>query len=419
MRWMIFVLAFLQDEQQLQLQSNNEEAAREAKIINANIDLLSDSDDKVRKIAQDYLILKGIKVIPFIEQRLRERKAHDLYQMIKTIELKATPEMPAAAANVDPALAKFADLASKIKPPERNAVDQVLLLKLSEAFSLITRGQLDAAEKIIIAIRTLDSGWKYNDWVIELHRYVQMKIIETKFMKPTAEPKTEVVTLGEPVEITVRLHNIHKQPLTISKYELAKPILFAEYRATAMEFDGSIEEHRDTKTFDMPDKIVIDPEKTWENAIRIDTKEFHPDKNLYREYSISMITTFVNFESAEEKGVRKLAFPTVTVKVIPAKYAGYVADPIKSLTELLGEQGAENDAKVQDVYIAVLLCKGDKDRVYRANELLIPLLDKNRTAEGFTVLIRLLEHLNDARIERSKEAWEKWWKEASAKPAKK
>lgn len=398
-------------------QSGGEDNGRDLKIINANIDLLSDQDDKVRKCAQDYLLSKGMKVIPFLEQRLRERKTYDLYEMIRTIEIKSVPDFQVPA-NVDPALAKFAELASKVRPPERHSIDQVLLLKLSEAYAMIARGQLDAAEKMLIAIRTLDSGWKYNDWVIELHRYVQMKILETKFMKPLAEPKAAVVTVGEPIEITLRLHNIHKAPLAVTKYELAKPLVLAEVRATALEFDGTAEETQDTKTFELPEKISIEPGESWENVIRIETKDFHPDKNLYREYAIAMITTPVQFESAEEKGIRKIAFPPVKVKVIPAKYAAYIPDPLKSLTDLLGDKGVADSIEVQDISMCVLLCKGDSDSVRRANELILPFLEKANNSGGFTAVIRLLEELNEIRLERTKEAWQRWWKESQAKPKK-
>jgi hypothetical protein len=412
-RWLILgMLAGLAQDRILDPQSNppgSEEAVREAKIIHANIDLLTDQDPKIRQVAQDYLLSKGPRVIPLLEQKLRESKTKDYYDMIRLIELKSVAEIPEVNGEADPALAKFSGLASRIKAPERGTIDQVLLLKLAEAYAHVSRGQLDAAERMLGAIRTLDSKWKYDEWVVELQRYVQRKIVEVRFMKPAAEPKSAVVKIGEPIEIVLRMGNIHDQPIKVVENKPAKAILLAEIRATAYDLNGASVEARNTSTFEMPAEISIEPGKEWSNTIQIETKDFLPKKELYREFVVDLVTTPVLFESAQERGVRRLPFPTVTVKVVPANHIDLAADPVGSLQRCIKE-GTDDQ-----VYMCVMLCKGDAARVRAANEQLIPLLDVAEFRVGLEPLFQLLSLLNDAAVERTREAWKRWWESQGKK----
>jgi hypothetical protein len=420
--WILALTAFVayashpQDEQPKPLKSDpeaapgqpSEESAKEALLLRSLADLLLEKDERVRRLAQQDLLKWGPKAIPVLEDRLRQKGSLPYYEMIRLIEAKHVPEVPNAPRADDPELQRFADLAPRIKPPPREVIDQYLLLKLYEAYARIARKDFEGAESVLRAIRTFDTGWKYSDWVVDLHNYAQMKVLEGRFLKPSAEPAKAIVVVGEPVDVVLKLQNISAQKIVITAGDLAAPILRSKVLSKAIDFNGAEQEDQDERLyFEFPKRVEIEPGQTWQSTVRFETKDFLPKAEVYREHTYHLFTTHLNIESGEGKLNRRLVFPTARVKAVPEAFKELGGDPMQSWTLMINGQN-DQLGTVKGLFICAHLLRDNPDWVDKALKQLVPLLEKATNSAGIDAAIRLLEVLTGQRQE-SREEWLKWW----------
>ncbi|HLG41978.1 MAG TPA: hypothetical protein VI643_01340, partial [Planctomycetota bacterium] len=351
----------------------------------------------------------GQKVKPLLVERLRQLKALEVYHFIEEVErnemipVGSAPELE----GIDPALKWYATIPKQLQPQSRKSADQYLLGKLYDAFRAAVRGEYDYSERILGAIQTLDPAWRDRE-VGELLRHVQSKIVEGRVLRPTATPAKPVVKLGDPIEVELKIANPFETSLTLGQNGVVKPVIHVQATAAFLHFSGEEEGAKYPELAPFPEKLVLDPGQAWTQTVKLPTASEH-NPALMRVYTIYFATSDIRIETKVGAMARKIHFPTVTVKVVPAKYEKYLADPLQSLAETMKGEGVDGGL-VEEVFICLLLLP-DGEQLWRGVARMMANFEKATESVCGTYLIPMLTRVTANRPGVTKDAWLKWWAE--------
>lgn len=388
--------------------------AEEKKIVEANLDLISDPDPRVRKVARRTLLSFGARIKPLLRKRLERLGATELVDLLDEIEreekVKVEP-VQGIPEDLDP---WFSSVPALVRPIPRRDADAYLLSRLQLALAAIAREEYDLAERMLAAIQLLDPSWMYADRVSELRRYAQRQILEGKVLKPVARPVRPAVPIGKPLEIHLTILNPFNHELTIQSQGSIVPAVHARVRVSILRHDGEQEAAEFPQVFEFPRKIVLPPGKSWSQTIRIDTKSEYQPK-LMRVYQVHLSTRLLKIEGRRSM-TRKILFPTVKAKVIPEKYEPYIADPLGSLERTMQAKGIDGGT-VNEVFICLMLLEGSEN-FWRGIARFMKVFEKTEQPILGQVLVPMLKQVTGVHLEPTKAPWLKWWSEKKAALAK-
>jgi hypothetical protein len=383
---------------------------KQLQIARDNIELLNHSDPQIRQAARRTLLEFGSKVRPLLLERLRQLKAMDVHSFLEELEKSESIPPPTAAEleGVDPELRWFVSIPKMIQPLPRRSADAYLLGKLYEAFRATVRGEYEAAERTLTAIRILDPAWSQADRVTELLRHAQARIVEGRVLRPTATVDRTAVKNGDPIKVELRIANPFDGTLTISQNGVVKPVVHAQVSVGILHFEGGEEGMHHPLVFPFPERVALDPGQAWTQTVTIETASDYKADRL-RIYTIHFATADVKIEAKGGPMVRKIHFPPVTAKAVPVKYARYLADPLQSLTDTMKGEGIDGGL-VEEVFLCLMLLP-DGEPLWRGVARVMAVVQSAPESVAARAGLSMLSRATGYRAGTSTDAWLKWWAE--------
>lgn len=383
---------------------------KQLQIVRDNIELLNHPDPQIQQVARKTLLEFGSKVKPLLLERLRQLKAMGVYSFLEELERSETIPPPTAAEleGVDPELRWFVSIPRMIQPLPRRSADAYLLGRLYEAFRAAVRGEYEAAERTLVAIRTLDPTWSQADRVTDLLRHVQARILEGRVLRPTATAERTVVKNGEPLKIELRIANPFDAPLAISQSGVVKPVVHAHVSVGIVHFEGGEEGLHHPLVFPFPERVSLDPGQAWSQTVTIETASDYK-ADLLRVYTIHFATADVKIETRGGPMVRKIHFPAVTAKAVPIKYAKYMADPLQSLEDTMKGKGIDGGL-VEEVFLCLMLLP-DGEPLWRGVARVMAVVQSAPESAAARAGLSMLARATGYRAGTTSEAWIRWWSE--------
>ncbi len=395
MRTWILFLALLQP------QDPKREEAYLKKVQRANqaIDWLLDSDEELRAAGRKTLLELGSDAVPFLEQKLTDKGVQEIYRILRELYQKESP--PERRWLVESDLPKTEELEKEAPEVPQDHVDKYVYSKLYETYLLARKGNYQKAMDIAGAILTLEPKSPYGDQLRKLRRYCDIRITQTTLCEAKAIPAKGIAVAGEKVDVTLRIQNLLKSPVTLSFGEEGQGFAIVEYAIRIPTPKGDVHEMSKSDETRFDREIVIAPGGAWEHKFLVDTGtglETGPDLQIY---TVQPWMQPRKIDLGTAATARRIVFEPAVLKVVPKKYEKDLKDPLEALGRYM-DKGTVNDVFV----MAMVLEKDDREK---GIELLIGALREAKRPEGRSFLCQLLTFVTEQKLGPDPRKWIDWW----------
>ena len=388
------------------LQQQDDEAAKKARRVDRAIEWLAEKDLEVREMGRKDLIAIGPDVVPILEKKVAEKGATELVQMLRHFD--KTPSIADAwvaekelkEIQVDE---EFRKAAGKISKSDG---EKYLYVKYQEAMAHVRQKHYQRAFDLANALIAFEPSSPNIGLFRTLRRHCEHMITQTSLIEAKIlQPKLWYVE-GEPIELTVRMKNIYRAPITMTwdkgtEKEPGGGLVVFDVDVTMKEFNGFSSNDQRHQELRFEDEVPVAPGAQWEKKITLDASTAIADPNQLRIVKVGGWTQPMRMATDGVNITRKIQFEPALVKVIPKKYAQYLDRPMESFEKAIAE------GTPREIHIASQLLEGpERDR---ATEMLIALLAKSNTVVSKTTAANLLTAHTGQSLGIDPKRWENWF----------
>ncbi|MBI3268547.1 MAG: hypothetical protein HYZ53_05950 [Planctomycetes bacterium] len=445
-----------------ELDAADEELLGRFRNISRLLERLDGPDEQAAREAFDELLSLGRPVVLSVQERLRERRALRLAELIADL-LKKYPDARGArrprtatgqpAGNADAAGAgrPVAEPNAAPRPPGDSAqggpdepspglspeelqkaraalgvekldeVDRFLEKRFLDANELAEHGQYDEAARTCEAILTLRPDTVLRSKIKTFKLACEDRKVQTNFVKATFVPDQEYYEAGETINLSVVLENLTPDPMEIALVTITPEREPAQSRrrgappppipvpkglfildVTYSEFEplGAVGSLSRRAFQEVDAKIALAPGARWSTRFSIPTSQDNPQLKVYRTYAIEGEFRSISIKAGKNSSPRPIAVEPLTVSVYPIKVGSILEDPIQALGHAL-DHGSPN----QLFLVSVLIPDAQRQM---ATELLMAALDRPEGVDHL-VLLSCLRQVTRQPIELEESAWRRWW----------
>lgn len=391
----------------------DEESAKKAEKIALAVGWVVNPDADVREMGRKTLVELGRDAIPAIERKLAEKQALDLVQVLRIID--RTP----GAADAWVAEKELRDIEADEqykKEAERlpkDSLDKLLYVKYQEAMAHVRHKNYQRAFDMANGLIALDPRSTHLDDYKRLRRHCENMITQTTLIEAKIlQPKVWFVE-GEAVELSVRMKNLWKAPVTLSwekgtEKEPGGGLLLLDVDVTLKDMAGasmSDQRHQDLR---FEEEVPIGPGAQWEKKFVLDTSTAVEDTKQIRTVTVGGWTQPAKVQTDGVNITRRIQFEPAVVRILPKRFEKFLDNPLHWLGKMI------DDGDPQQIYVCSQLLEGDdKDK---GAEKLINLLAKSNTLTSKTYAANILTALTGVSLGNDPRRWESWLRNKSLNP---
>jgi len=388
------------------LPQQEDEAAKKARRIDRAVGWLSNEDLEVREMGRKELVAIGPEVVPLLEKKVAEKGATELVQMLRHFD--KTPSIAEAWVaekelkdiEVDEEFRKAAGKLSK------SDGEKYLYVKYQEAMAHVRHKHYQRAFDLASALISFEPSSPNISLFRTLRRHCEHMITQTSLIEAKLfQPKIWYVE-GEPIELTARMKNIYKAPITMTweKGTAAEPgggLLVCDVDVTMKEFNGASSSDQRHQELRFEDEVPIAPGAQWEKKISLDASTAIADSNQLRIVKIGGWVQPMRIATDGVNITRKIQFEPALVKIIPKKYAHFLERPMEAFEKAVAE------GTPREIHISSQLLEGpDRER---ATGMLVALLAKSNTIVSKNTAANLLTAHTGQSFGIDPKRWENWY----------
>jgi len=391
-----------------------DEAARKAEKARQALGWLEDADPELRALGGEALRRMGMEAVPFLEARLAEKGASELARVLREILEASTAEDSRAVRLED--LDPPEDLMRQYSPPDRAAVERYVRARYAEAYRLVQKKQYQRAYDLAGALLVLEPRSASSEAVRKLRRYCDAMILQTSLLEAKIVQDRPAYAAGERIDLRMRIRNIHSRAVRIL-YNPG-PVDRPSGGRAVVQIEVRIPQERgDVTTLTASDMLDLEPEipiatgAQWERGFVLDTSAGREYADRLQIYVVNVWTIPDRIESEGVPMTRRIQFEPAVVKVVPAKYAGYLEDPAGSFFRAVESR----TSTPQDVFVAALLLEGEAKEKGIAR--LVELMKSSERTMGRVWIGHLLGFMTDQKFGDDWRRWEEWLRNRPGRPA--
>jgi len=208
--------------------------------------------------------------------------------------------------------------------------------KLLECRELSRKGEVRRALAIAEAVAVLDTDGPYTWEIRRLARRSKERLVAREVLEPEIESRKLVCEAGDKPEVFFRITN-HESRL--AQIRLEKGVLgTASMSITRFSLDGNSNREERMLRIKVPDNveaILIEPGKTWEHAVEIDTVDAVPRVGIVARIQIEgrFRPTRWTVESKDEN--LSIRMPRTELWIVPPGEGELAEKPLEMLTAAL------------------------------------------------------------------------------------
>ncbi len=371
-------------------------APQEDKYINSLIDLLEEQNEQVRTHVHDELLDMGGKILPLLEKRIQEKGVSGCYKLIRDIEAKRKP----TKIIVETELPDPESFKKQLKPVDKNQISNFYLTKYIEAYELVRKGALEAANEILDSLVKLERFPPYQGEISQLKAYCDQRLIQTTVIAARISPAKTSILPGEKIEVEFVIENKSKDKLSI-EFASGNQILM-QIQAHAFVLAGVENTIMKHETIEIDKNISIEKDKSWSKQFSLDLGQYQfsiEQANCVKYFY--MWAYFSPTSISSVNGPRVVPFSPTVVKLIPKGMETLLQDPVKSLKEAIEKE------KLNDIFFLALAVENDKRN--SLFDSMIDWLSKTTSTKVSAAIAKSLERVTGRKFNTIKE-WQDWWK---------
>ncbi len=387
-----------------QEKSDNDDAKKTQKIEQA-VGWLLDEDAEVREMGRKSVVEFGRDAIPAIERKLAERKATELAQMLRILDRASGPsdawvaEKELRDIEADEQYKKEAERLSK------DSIEKLMYVKYQEAMAHVRHKNYQRAFDMANGLIVLDSRSSHLEDYKRLRRHCENMITQTTLIEAKILQPKVWYTENEPVELSVRMKNLYKAPMTLTwekgtEKEPGGGFLLFDVDVTMRDLGGASISDQRHQEMRFEEEVPIAPGAQWEKRFTLDTSTSIPDKMQTRVVTVGGWSQPAKIQTDGVNITRRIQFEPAVIRIIAKKYERFLENPMGWFTKLI------DVGDPQELYVCGQLLEGeDRDK---AAEKVIQLLAKSSTARGKADAANILNSLTGVSLGTDARRWESW-----------
>lgn len=392
------------------------------------------------------LIEMGPNVIPLLEAAQAEAPDDNIDYVIGILRLQRDGVAPVPADETGPIVYGENALAppviepddSPLPEPDDAEVRAYLDLKFRVARQQYLAGNIRYAEQLVTSLMLLEpKDVKRDEWRL-FKIACGEALLQDKYVKPTVTVKKLDFDYGDTVTLLFTLKNISRQTVTIpvepgnrrkdeAWEESGADVGIAQFELHIVEhvWDGTTRTQTLRRHFNIGEDIVLEPGKSWEKALQVDTRELWPD-NLINVFRVLTVKTWLRAPyPVEEAGVepedlllsRRIQFPTARCRVVPvtvaedgtvSSFLNYVRNNPNGPMAVLRER--IDSGYGEEVFLAAQLQR--QSDLPAVIGLLVNTLDKPALKDydiKRKACMAALARITGQRLQFDADKWREWW----------
>ena len=376
------------------LQADGSPPPGEARHIEKVLDWLEDRDEALREIARKELLGLGTGARPQIEARLRRKRAFHLAELLGKINVAVSPYVSKADVEAD------ANDGSSAKDLDPRVVDAYVRARYTQALDLAKNRDFEGGLRMAKALLALEPSWSQSEKVNRLRRYCDRMILQTTLLEAKVKPDALICVEGKPMGLSLRLKNLYRGPLTLRFDKGAPGMAVLPIKVTLSDMYGSSFSYTMHQELKFAGVIPIAAGAEWVTKHDLETSLNLSDEKEMRIMRVNAWMQPLEIEIEGRPMTRRIEFEPAVIKIVPRRYAAFVADPLASL------QKAIKGGLTQDVFICAQLLEGEKKR--RGTGLLIEWMQK-ANPEGRRAAALILTVITGKKLGEDPRKWSVWW----------
>jgi hypothetical protein len=364
---------------------------------------LANADPEVREMGRQQLAAYGKEALPLLEKRLGEAGLLDLARAWRG--LAGAPSAPAWIPEEKleelPADDPGAKEAAKL---DRAFVDRYVRAKYQEAMGFVRKKSYLRAYELAGALLALEPRSAHAEAIRKLRRHADAMVLQTTLLEAKLLHAKPAYAAGEPVELRLRMRNIHQFDLKVSfgkAEEGAKPtagVVVVEIETRITGLRGETESWTRSQEVRIENEIPVAPGAQWETSFTVDLSTDAADRENVREVTVNAWTAPTGITVKERDATRRIQFEPAVFRVVPERYARFLASPLESLGKTI------DTGTAQDTYVCSRLLEGaDKDP---GAAMLVQAMSKTENAGYREALSWILMHLTGERFGPDPQKWQ-------------
>lgn len=375
---------------------------------------LEDADPELRELGREVLRKMGREAIPFIEERLAEKGAAELGRALRNA-LEATGNEDSRAVHLED-LEAPEDLPKANPVPDHAAVERYVRAKYAEVYHLVQKKQYQRAYELAGAVLLLEPRSESAEAFRKIRRYCDNRILQTSLLEAMVIQERPAYAAGERIDLRLRMRNIHREAVRIlfNSGPVDRPgggraIVHIEVRIPQER--GDVVTLTANDALDLEAEIPIATGAQWEHGFVLDTSVGRDYAGQFQVYVVNVWTIPERIEAGGVPMTRRIQFEPAVVKVVPAKYAACLEDPLGAFLKAVESR----TSTPQEVFVTALLLEGEAKE--RGVARLVELMKGAERLMGKVWIGHLLGFMTDRKFGDDWRKWEEWLKSRPGRPA--
>lgn len=384
-----------------------DEASRQAERLDRALIWLADADPEVREMGRKTLLGLGRAALPGLEKLLLQRGALEEARMLSRIERGGPVENWVTEADLTE-LKIDEDFQKELKKVDPAMAGKYVHLKYAEAMAGLRTKNYQRGFDIANALLALEPRCPEADAIRRLRRHCEAMITQTTLIEARFLQSKIWFVEGEPLEISARLKNIFRSPLTLH-YDKGTPqdpgggLLVLEVEIQIQEMRGAGLHERKPSEVRFEEEVPIAPGAQWERKILLDATASVPDSEHIRVITVNGWTQPAKIQAESTSFMRRLQFEPAKIRLLPAKYAKFLERPVESLEK------AMEGGTVQEVFICSQILEGADHT--RGVELLVRWMGRAELELGRIAAAQILTAMTGQELGTDPKRWFTWLQE--------
>lgn len=374
---------------------------------------LADADPELRAMGARQVAGFGRDALPALEKSLEKARLLEVAKAWRAADAAAAAPRWVAEADLD-VLPEDDPGAKEVAKLDRAAVEKYVRAKYQEAMGWVRKKNYARAHEVAAALLALEPKSAHADSIRKLKRHADAMVLQTTLLEAKLLHAKPAYAAGEAVELRLRMKNIHSFPLSVSYGKTDGPaaaappgVVIVEIETKIVSLAGNTESWTRSQEVRVENEIPIAPGAQWEVAFSADLGVDADDRENAREITVSAWTAPSRIEVQGRDATRRIQFEPATFKVVPARYAAYLASPLESLGKTI------DGASAQETFVCSRLLEGaDRDP---GAAMLIQAMAKTENPGYREALSWVLLHLTGERLGADPKKWQEWMEKKSSK----
>jgi hypothetical protein len=297
--------------------------------------------------------------------------------------------------------------AKEVAKLDRPAVEKYVRAKYNEAMGFVRKKNYVKAHELASALLALEPKSAHADSVRKLKRYADAMVLQTTLLEAKLLHTKPAYAAGEPVELRLRMKNIHPQPLTVAYGKTDVPgaaplpgVVVVEIETRVTHLQGNSESWTRSQEIRIENEIPIAPGAQWETAFAVDLAADGDDRDNVRELTVTAWTSPTGIQVAGRDATRRIQFEPAVFRIVPARYSAYLAGPLEALGKTI------DGGTAHETYVCSQLLQGAEKESGVA--MLVQAMAKTENPGYREALSWVLVHLTGERLGSDPKKWQEW-----------